>query len=154
MPQDPMDFEWSYWIEWGRERILWLLAGHLLVSQISRLLVEKVCRDFLHSRDFVMGLFTVDMGSFAVRPLSVLNPILWCELCVGVGCLNVRRLWSPASKSLCLVVKQHCLTYTPKKGAVIPLWGKYVKWWLLGFWHDCKMIVWLWAMIYVWCHTC
>ncbi|NWS46514.1 HHAT palmitoyltransferase, partial [Probosciger aterrimus] len=39
--QDPMDFEWSYWIEWGRERILWLLAGHLLVSQVSRLLVEK-----------------------------------------------------------------------------------------------------------------
>ncbi|KFP95952.1 Protein-cysteine N-palmitoyltransferase HHAT, partial [Leptosomus discolor] len=41
MSQDPMDFEWSYWIEWGRERILWLLAGHLLVSQVSRLLVEK-----------------------------------------------------------------------------------------------------------------
>ncbi|KFP64262.1 Protein-cysteine N-palmitoyltransferase HHAT, partial [Cariama cristata] len=41
MLQDPMDFEWSYWIEWGRERILCLLAGHLLVSQVSRLLVEK-----------------------------------------------------------------------------------------------------------------
>uniref|UniRef100_A0A8C9MSI8 Hedgehog acyltransferase n=1 Tax=Serinus canaria TaxID=9135 RepID=A0A8C9MSI8_SERCA len=40
-PPDPMDFEWSYWVEWGRERILWLLAGHLLVSQMSRLLVEK-----------------------------------------------------------------------------------------------------------------
>lgn len=48
-----MDFEWSYWIEWGRERILWLLAGHLLVSQMSRLLVEKVCRDFLHNREFL-----------------------------------------------------------------------------------------------------
>lgn len=48
-----MDFEWSYWIEWGRERILWLLAGHLLVSQVSRLLVEKVCMDFLHSREFL-----------------------------------------------------------------------------------------------------
>ncbi|RMC12438.1 hypothetical protein DUI87_09953 [Hirundo rustica rustica] len=41
LKKDPMDFEWSYWIEWGRERILWLLAGHLLVSQMSRLLVEK-----------------------------------------------------------------------------------------------------------------
>ncbi|PKU45580.1 protein-cysteine n-palmitoyltransferase hhat [Limosa lapponica baueri] len=41
LKKDPMDFEWSYWIEWGRERILWLLAGHLLVSQVSRLLVEK-----------------------------------------------------------------------------------------------------------------
>lgn len=53
MPQDPMDFEWSYWIEWGREHILWLLAGHLLVSQVSRLLVEKVCIDFLHRREFL-----------------------------------------------------------------------------------------------------
>ncbi|XP_071404147.1 protein-cysteine N-palmitoyltransferase HHAT isoform X3 [Pithys albifrons albifrons] len=41
LKKDPMDFEWSYWIEWGREHILWLLAGHLLVSQVSRLLVEK-----------------------------------------------------------------------------------------------------------------
>jgi len=53
MPQDPMDFEWSYWIEWGRERILWLLAGHLLVSQVSRLLAEKVCMEFLHSGEFL-----------------------------------------------------------------------------------------------------
>lgn len=71
-----MDFEWSYWIEWGRERILWLLAGHLLVSQVSRFLVEKVCRGFLHSREFLMGLFTVGMGSFAVRPLRAVNLIL------------------------------------------------------------------------------
>ncbi|KAK2535642.1 Hhat [Columba guinea] len=41
LKKDPIDFEWSYWIEWGKERILWLLAGHLLVSQVSRLLVEK-----------------------------------------------------------------------------------------------------------------
>ncbi|XP_053795388.1 protein-cysteine N-palmitoyltransferase HHAT isoform X2 [Vidua chalybeata] len=41
LKKDPMDFEWSYWVEWGREHILWLLAGHLLVSQTSRLLVEK-----------------------------------------------------------------------------------------------------------------
>lgn len=83
MPQDPMDFEWSYWVEWGRERILWLLAGHLLVSQMSRLLVEKVCRDFLHSGEFLMGLFTVAMGSFAVRPLAVVNLMLWCVIVCG-----------------------------------------------------------------------
>lgn len=99
-----MDFEWSYWIEWGRERILWLLAGHLLVSQVSRLLVEKVCRDFLHGREFLMGLFTVNRGSFVVRPLSVVNPILWCELWVGVGCLNIWTFQPSTSKSFCLVV--------------------------------------------------
>lgn len=50
-----MDFEWSYWIEWGRERILWLLAGHLLVSQVSRLLVEKVCIDFSSQQGVSVG---------------------------------------------------------------------------------------------------
>ncbi|XP_009667247.1 protein-cysteine N-palmitoyltransferase HHAT isoform X1 [Struthio camelus] len=41
LKKDPLDFEWSYWIEWGREHILWLLVGHLLVSQMSRLFMEK-----------------------------------------------------------------------------------------------------------------
>ncbi|XP_064365705.1 protein-cysteine N-palmitoyltransferase HHAT isoform X4 [Dromaius novaehollandiae] len=41
LKKDALDFEWSYWIEWGREHILWLLIGHLLVSQMSRLLMEK-----------------------------------------------------------------------------------------------------------------
>lgn len=48
--QDALDFEWSYWIEWGREYILWLLAGHLLVSQMCRLFMDKVCMSLLHSK--------------------------------------------------------------------------------------------------------
>lgn len=58
-----MDFEWSFWIEWGRERLLWLLAGHLLVSQVSRLFVEKVCMDLLHSREFLwVSVYTCQFG--------------------------------------------------------------------------------------------
>uniref|UniRef100_A0A8V0Z1W9 Hedgehog acyltransferase n=1 Tax=Gallus gallus TaxID=9031 RepID=A0A8V0Z1W9_CHICK len=41
LKKDALDFEWSYWIEWGREYILWLLAGHLLVSQMCRLFMDK-----------------------------------------------------------------------------------------------------------------
>lgn len=74
-----MDFEWSYWIEWGRERILWLLAGHLLVSQVSRLLVEKVCIIFFTAGSFCGFQFTQGMGNVALRLLSVGNPILWGE---------------------------------------------------------------------------
>lgn len=48
--QDALDFEWNYWIEWGREYILWLLAGHLLVSQTCRLFVDKVCTGLLHGK--------------------------------------------------------------------------------------------------------
>ncbi|EMP37452.1 Protein-cysteine N-palmitoyltransferase HHAT [Chelonia mydas] len=28
-------------MEWGKERIIWLLLGHLMVSQMSRLFMEK-----------------------------------------------------------------------------------------------------------------
>lgn len=73
MLQDPIDFEWSYWIEWGKERILWLLAGHLLVSQVSRLLVEKVCMDFLHSRESMGFQLTLGMGNSALKLLSMRN---------------------------------------------------------------------------------
>ncbi|XP_059574166.1 protein-cysteine N-palmitoyltransferase HHAT isoform X2 [Alligator mississippiensis] len=41
LKKDPTDFEWSFWMEWGKGCILWLLFGHLAVSQISRLFLEK-----------------------------------------------------------------------------------------------------------------
>lgn len=86
-----MDFEWSYWIEWGKERILWLLAGHLLVSQVSRLLEEKVCKGFLHSRGFLWVSVYLGMVNLALRPLAAENPILGGELCEWVcGDVQVR----------------------------------------------------------------
>ncbi|XP_065257730.1 protein-cysteine N-palmitoyltransferase HHAT isoform X4 [Emys orbicularis] len=44
LKKDPTDFEWSFWMEWGKERIIWLLLGHLMVSQMSRLFMEKMKR--------------------------------------------------------------------------------------------------------------
>nr|XP_014435973.1 protein-cysteine N-palmitoyltransferase HHAT isoform X6 [Pelodiscus sinensis] len=41
LKKDPTDFEWTFWMEWGKERIIWLLLGHLMVSQMSRLFMEK-----------------------------------------------------------------------------------------------------------------
>ncbi|XP_062981633.1 protein-cysteine N-palmitoyltransferase HHAT isoform X2 [Elgaria multicarinata webbii] len=41
LKKDPMDFEWSFWMEWGKGYILWLLLGHLLVSQMSGLYMKK-----------------------------------------------------------------------------------------------------------------
>lgn len=85
-----MDFEWSYWIEWGREHILWLLTGHLLVSQVSRLLVEKVCMDFLHSREFLCVSDYSGHGKLGTEATECwANPILWDELCEWV-CNNAQ----------------------------------------------------------------
>ncbi|XP_077194532.1 protein-cysteine N-palmitoyltransferase HHAT isoform X6 [Paroedura picta] len=39
--KDPMDFEWTFWMEWGRGYILWLLFCHSIVSQISSLWLKK-----------------------------------------------------------------------------------------------------------------
>ncbi|XP_062981634.1 protein-cysteine N-palmitoyltransferase HHAT isoform X3 [Elgaria multicarinata webbii] len=45
LKKDPMDFEWSFWMEWGKGYILWLLLGHLLVSQMSGLYMKKMNKD-------------------------------------------------------------------------------------------------------------
>ncbi|XP_062827788.1 protein-cysteine N-palmitoyltransferase HHAT [Anolis carolinensis] len=41
LKKDPVDFEWSFWLEWGKGYILWLLLGHMVVSQVSSLYMEK-----------------------------------------------------------------------------------------------------------------
>ncbi|OXB72449.1 UNVERIFIED_CONTAM: hypothetical protein H355_009242 [Colinus virginianus] len=66
LKKDALDFEWSYWIEWGREYILWLLAGHLLVSQMCRLFVEKYKPWCLMVYGMVACWFLLGIKGFAV----------------------------------------------------------------------------------------
>uniref|UniRef100_A0A8D2DH52 Hedgehog acyltransferase n=1 Tax=Sciurus vulgaris TaxID=55149 RepID=A0A8D2DH52_SCIVU len=41
LKKDPTDFEWSFWMEWGKQRLVWLLLGHMVVSQMATLLARK-----------------------------------------------------------------------------------------------------------------
>ncbi|KAM6459669.1 protein-cysteine N-palmitoyltransferase HHAT isoform 4-T5 [Liasis olivaceus] len=41
LKKDPVDFEWSFWMEWGKGYILWLLFGHLVVSLVSSIYIKK-----------------------------------------------------------------------------------------------------------------
>ncbi|KAM6166176.1 protein-cysteine N-palmitoyltransferase HHAT isoform 2-T2 [Erethizon dorsatum] len=41
LKKDPTDFEWSFWMEWGKQRLAWLLLGHTAVSQAATLLARK-----------------------------------------------------------------------------------------------------------------
>uniref|UniRef100_A0A8C9C4T0 Hedgehog acyltransferase n=1 Tax=Phocoena sinus TaxID=42100 RepID=A0A8C9C4T0_PHOSS len=41
LKKDPTDFEWSFWMEWGKQRLVWLLLGHMGVSQVANLLARK-----------------------------------------------------------------------------------------------------------------
>ncbi|XP_057583684.1 protein-cysteine N-palmitoyltransferase HHAT isoform X4 [Hippopotamus amphibius kiboko] len=41
LKKDPTDFEWSFWMEWGKQRLAWLLLGHVGVSQVANLFARK-----------------------------------------------------------------------------------------------------------------
>nr|XP_031294493.1 protein-cysteine N-palmitoyltransferase HHAT isoform X4 [Camelus dromedarius] len=41
LKKDPTDFEWNFWMEWGKQRLAWLLLGHVGVSQVANLLTRK-----------------------------------------------------------------------------------------------------------------
>nr|KAF6316076.1 hedgehog acyltransferase [Pipistrellus kuhlii] len=40
--KDQTDFEWSFWMEWGKQRLVWLLLGHLAVSQMANRIARKM----------------------------------------------------------------------------------------------------------------
>ncbi|XP_039770780.1 protein-cysteine N-palmitoyltransferase HHAT isoform X3 [Ornithorhynchus anatinus] len=41
LKKDSTDFEWSFWMDWGRWQLAWLLLGHVLVSQGAVILAGK-----------------------------------------------------------------------------------------------------------------
>lgn len=42
LKKDATDFEWSFWMEWGKQWLVWLLLGHMVVSQMATLLARKM----------------------------------------------------------------------------------------------------------------
>nr|XP_055175491.1 protein-cysteine N-palmitoyltransferase HHAT isoform X2 [Nyctereutes procyonoides] len=41
LKKDPNDFEWSFWMEWGKQRLVRFLFGHVVVSQMANVLARK-----------------------------------------------------------------------------------------------------------------
>lgn len=41
LKKDSTDFEWNFWMEWGKRRLAWLFLGHAAVSQLATLLAKK-----------------------------------------------------------------------------------------------------------------
>nr|XP_060499176.1 protein-cysteine N-palmitoyltransferase HHAT [Panthera onca] len=39
--KDPNDFEWSFWMEWGKQQLVRFLLGHIAVSQVAGVLARK-----------------------------------------------------------------------------------------------------------------
>nr|XP_027308799.2 protein-cysteine N-palmitoyltransferase HHAT isoform X1 [Anas platyrhynchos] len=131
LKKDPLDFEWSYWVEWGRERILWLLAGHLLVSQMCRLFMEKykpwclmvygmaACWFLLGIKGFAVILLYATI-SFAVAQFQI-SLLTWMCSLVLLSTLHIpaveeaKRKWYDNENEyylLLFTVSVRCLFYT------------------------------------------
>ncbi|XP_056424186.1 protein-cysteine N-palmitoyltransferase HHAT isoform X2 [Hyla sarda] len=41
LKKDISDFEWSFWTEWARLRLFWLMLGHALLSQFAKIFFKK-----------------------------------------------------------------------------------------------------------------
>lgn len=46
--QDPSEFEWSFWTEWGKKSLLWTFTGHLILSRLLTVFCTKVGNNFRH----------------------------------------------------------------------------------------------------------
>ncbi|XP_061481277.1 protein-cysteine N-palmitoyltransferase HHAT isoform X2 [Rhineura floridana] len=129
--KDPMDFEWCFWMEWGKGYILWLLFGHLAVSQMSSLYMEKCKPWFLMAYGMVACWFLLDTNGLAVIFLHVIvtyivaqfkSPVLtWLSSLLLLSTLHVpaleeiKRGWYASESEyylLLFTLTVRCLYYT------------------------------------------
>uniref|UniRef100_A0A8C4SXN6 Hedgehog acyltransferase n=1 Tax=Erpetoichthys calabaricus TaxID=27687 RepID=A0A8C4SXN6_ERPCA len=87
--QDPTDFEWSFWMDWGKRHLAWYFLCHVFISLVTKTLIPKfrvvflmlygvfVCFFLLGVRGLAMVLLHM-MISFSV---ALLRKPLLCWLC-------------------------------------------------------------------------
>ncbi|XP_069911349.1 protein-cysteine N-palmitoyltransferase HHAT isoform X2 [Oryctolagus cuniculus] len=70
LTKDPTDFEWSFWMEWGKRRLAWLLLGHMVVSQMATLLAKKR-RWYESESEFYLLQFTLTVRCLCYTSFSL-----------------------------------------------------------------------------------
>uniref|UniRef100_A0A8C5MUJ0 Hedgehog acyltransferase n=1 Tax=Leptobrachium leishanense TaxID=445787 RepID=A0A8C5MUJ0_9ANUR len=71
LAKDPMDFEWSFWTEWGRWPLVWLMLGHAVVSQFARIWFGKLRPCFLLVYGMVACWLVLGTNGLAVIFLNI-----------------------------------------------------------------------------------
>ncbi|XP_037353700.1 protein-cysteine N-palmitoyltransferase HHAT isoform X2 [Talpa occidentalis] len=76
LKKDPTDFEWSFWMDWGRRQLAWLLLGHAAVSQVAMRLAQQ-------HRPWILTLYGVGacwrvLGAPGVAMLLLHTTISFC----------------------------------------------------------------------------
>ncbi|MEE6474025.1 hypothetical protein FKM82_010252 [Ascaphus truei] len=93
LKKDPTDFEWSFWMEWGQWPLIWLMLGHVVVSQLARIFFVKL----------------------KIPLLTWLNSLLMLFILRNKSVENIQRGWySTENEYFLLLFTQtvRCLYYT------------------------------------------
>ncbi|XP_075451826.1 protein-cysteine N-palmitoyltransferase HHAT isoform X2 [Ascaphus truei] len=131
LKKDPTDFEWSFWMEWGQWPLIWLMLGHVVVSQLARIFFVKLRPWFLMVYGmvacwFVLGtnglavIFLTMCISFLIAQLKIplltwLNSLLMLFILRNKSVENIQRGWySTENEYFLLLFTQtvRCLYYT------------------------------------------
>ncbi|XP_054836504.1 protein-cysteine N-palmitoyltransferase HHAT [Eublepharis macularius] len=129
--KDPMDFEWTFWMEWGQRYILWLLFCHLIVSQLSNLYMKKykpwvlmaygmtACWFLLGTNGFIMILLHTSVSYFVAQfknPVLIWLSSLLLLLTLHIPALeDIKRGWYASENEyylLLFTLMVRCLYYT------------------------------------------
>ncbi|XP_055439058.1 protein-cysteine N-palmitoyltransferase HHAT isoform X14 [Bubalus kerabau] len=62
LKKDTTDFEWSFWMEWGKERLVWLFLGHMSVSQVANLISRKMQHQEQSSPKTSLSILALGLG--------------------------------------------------------------------------------------------
>nr|XP_020650259.1 protein-cysteine N-palmitoyltransferase HHAT isoform X3 [Pogona vitticeps] len=140
--KDPVDFEWSFWMEWGRQYILWLLLGHVVVSQVFAVYLAKYKPWFLMVYGITACWFLLGTNGLALIFLHVTasylvaqfkNPILtWMS-----SLLLLSTLHFPALEEIKMKKQEPC---NLKSNLYIFVWGIihiFIWWWLAELMIHC-----------------
>ncbi|XP_077341848.1 protein-cysteine N-palmitoyltransferase HHAT [Lithobates pipiens] len=131
LKKDVADFEWSFWMEWAHSRLLWLMLGHLVMSQLSRIFWGKHRLWFLMSYGMVAcwcvlgtrGLATIFLNTFIFYMIAQMKIALLTWLSSALMLLmlhnetveNTQRGWYGTENEYYLLqftLTVRCLFYT------------------------------------------
>ncbi|XP_061017015.1 protein-cysteine N-palmitoyltransferase HHAT isoform X3 [Dama dama] len=131
LKKDPTDFEWSFWMEWGKERLVWLFLGHMSVSQVANLLSRKhkpwilavygmwACRCVLGTQGTAVVLIHTTIAfcvaQFRSQSLSWLCSLALLSTLRLEDVEEVKRGWYETEREYCLLqftLTVRCLCYT------------------------------------------
>ncbi|XP_068394537.1 protein-cysteine N-palmitoyltransferase HHAT isoform X3 [Eschrichtius robustus] len=112
LKKDPTDFEWSFWMEWGKQRLVWLLLGHMGVSQVANLLARKfrslflswLCSLFLLSTLRLQDVEEVKRGWYQTENEYYLLQFTLTVRCLYYTSFSLELCWQqqpPAERTFC-----------------------------------------------------